>query len=308
MSEDQNKEYQEDGKTESPQENPGENISPPDIIEQNDTQIEKSEIENMEVHHHPHVEKKNFKEYFLEFLMIFLAVTMGFIAENIRENISENNIAKDMAENLYQEVYADSVVVQQKIAFREGKMQQLSYFVSYVKDSSLTNLSLRFSPSFFWSFIANSATYFQPKDGTINQLVNSGALRYFKSRQLQAQIAALSVAIAEVRKRNDVEINFNEFQAREFAIKYFDFDWLEQVSQHGKLNTLQLVKMFHDNLPQLPSKIKNAQQFNKEEAASLASYFLLLVRSTVSAQYRDYLTANHELLQTLRNEYNLKNE
>ncbi len=28
----------------------------------------------MEVHHHPHVEKKNFKEYFLEFLMIFLAV------------------------------------------------------------------------------------------------------------------------------------------------------------------------------------------------------------------------------------------
>jgi len=25
----------------------------------------------MEVHHHPHVEKKNFKEYFLEFIMIF---------------------------------------------------------------------------------------------------------------------------------------------------------------------------------------------------------------------------------------------
>jgi len=32
----------------------------------------------MEVHHHPHVEKKKFKEYFLEFLMIFLAVTLGF--------------------------------------------------------------------------------------------------------------------------------------------------------------------------------------------------------------------------------------
>jgi hypothetical protein len=39
----------------------------------------------MEVHHHPHVEKKNFKEYFLEFLMIFLAVTMAFIGENMRE-------------------------------------------------------------------------------------------------------------------------------------------------------------------------------------------------------------------------------
>jgi len=38
----------------------------------------------MEVHH-PHVEKKRFKEYFLEFIMIFLAVTMGFFAETIRE-------------------------------------------------------------------------------------------------------------------------------------------------------------------------------------------------------------------------------
>jgi len=42
----------------------------------------------MEVHHHPHVEKKGFKEYFLEFLMIFLVVTLGFIAENIREEVS----------------------------------------------------------------------------------------------------------------------------------------------------------------------------------------------------------------------------
>jgi hypothetical protein len=30
----------------------------------------------MEVHHHPNLERKNFKEYFLEFLKIFLAVNM----------------------------------------------------------------------------------------------------------------------------------------------------------------------------------------------------------------------------------------
>lgn len=33
----------------------------------------------MEVHHHPHIEKENFKKYFLEFLIIFLAISMGFI-------------------------------------------------------------------------------------------------------------------------------------------------------------------------------------------------------------------------------------
>ena len=46
----------------------------------------------MEVHHHPHVEKKNFKEYFLEFLMIFLAVTIGFFAESLREHFTDNEI------------------------------------------------------------------------------------------------------------------------------------------------------------------------------------------------------------------------
>ena len=49
----------------------------------------------MEVHHHPHVEKKGFKEYILEGLMIFLAVSMGFIAENIREKIVDNEKEKE---------------------------------------------------------------------------------------------------------------------------------------------------------------------------------------------------------------------
>ena len=52
----------------------------------------------MEVHHHPTVDKKNFKEYFLEFLMIFLAVTMGFFAENIRKYFSERKTAKEYLE------------------------------------------------------------------------------------------------------------------------------------------------------------------------------------------------------------------
>jgi hypothetical protein len=51
----------------------------------------------MEVHHYPHVEKKNFKEYFFEFIMIFLAVrseklisaNMAFIGENMREQLCD---------------------------------------------------------------------------------------------------------------------------------------------------------------------------------------------------------------------------
>ncbi|HSZ85270.1 MAG TPA: hypothetical protein VK787_04530 [Puia sp.] len=65
----------------------------------------------MEVHHHPHVEKKNFKEYFLEFLMIFLAVTMSFFAENVREHISEHNRAKENAISLVQDLLHDTAAI-----------------------------------------------------------------------------------------------------------------------------------------------------------------------------------------------------
>src|SRR6266542_55461 len=78
-----------------------ENISQEQNIEstQHQTQNSQLQTENMEVHHHPHVEKKNFKEYLPEGLMIFLEVTMGFVAENIRENISETKSAHEYLES-----------------------------------------------------------------------------------------------------------------------------------------------------------------------------------------------------------------
>jgi hypothetical protein len=66
MSEEENIEQSpEDGKTESKQEVNGE----PSIVNeeiQSEISNQKSEIKNMEVHHHPNLEKKNFKEYFPE--------------------------------------------------------------------------------------------------------------------------------------------------------------------------------------------------------------------------------------------------
>src|SRR5205809_7654100 len=62
----------------------------------------------MEVHHHPHVEKKSFKEYFFEFLMIFLAVTMGFFAEGIRESLSDHSKEKEYILSLVQDLRDDT--------------------------------------------------------------------------------------------------------------------------------------------------------------------------------------------------------
>src|SRR6202007_3348502 len=114
-------------------------------------------------------------------LMIFLAVTMGFFAETMRENITERSRATELAKSLYQEVYSDSVDMQYRLSLRKAKEDQIYYFRRYVKDSSLVNLSPRFYPSFFWTFGVVSVIQFNPNDGILNQLRNSGSLRYFKS-------------------------------------------------------------------------------------------------------------------------------
>src|ERR1700729_964926 len=78
----------------------------------------------MEVHHHPHVEKKNFKEYFLEFLMIFLAVTMGFFAENIREYFSNNERVAQLSRQMVQELKNDTATLDYLIDFEAGQRKK----------------------------------------------------------------------------------------------------------------------------------------------------------------------------------------
>src|ERR1022692_987721 len=101
----------------------------------------------MEVHH-PHVEKKNFKEYILEGLMIFLAVTMGFFAESLREHITDNNREQQFAKALYTELFADSVTVSQVRTIDLKKEKYLDYLYAYFKDSTLTLLPRQFYPAY----------------------------------------------------------------------------------------------------------------------------------------------------------------
>lgn len=78
-----------------------------------------TQTEQMEVHHHPEVEKKGLKEYLLEGLMIFIAVMMGFIAENIREDITNKEHARQLTSQLIHDLKADTVQLDKAINFQE---------------------------------------------------------------------------------------------------------------------------------------------------------------------------------------------
>lgn len=258
----------------------------------------------MEVHHHSHTSRKNWTHYFWEFLMLFLAVFCGFLAENYREHYVEHQRAMQLANNLYKEILADSIALQEKISIRLIKEKECAYFIDYVKDSNLTDLSNRFYPAFTWAFIQSAQLLFEPNDGILNQLRNSGELRYFKNSELQARVGRLSVAIANVRSRNDKEYSYIEFYLRPFTIKHYDFGWYERLTKTGSMTLLEALSTKEER--PAPGKIINADKFSKQEAENIASYYLLMLRGTRQTQYIPYAKANYQLLEILRKEYHLK--
>lgn len=154
----------------------------------------------MEVHHHPHVEKKNFKEYFFEFVMIFLAVTLGFIAENIREHITETKSAhqylqsfrNDLLQNqirlkIYDSLYTNELPVYDSI---------VSIFYEKTENKNLAILSrLLLDGQKNIVITINTPTY--------QQLISSGSMRYLEN-------ANLKDSIANYEDRINALINYND--------------------------------------------------------------------------------------------------
>ena len=95
----------------------------------------------MEVHHHPHVEKKSFKEYVLEGLMIFLAVTMGFIAEGIRENMIRHEKEVHLMEILLQDLKEDTTRLNASITATQAKVVALDTLARLCFDATERILS-----------------------------------------------------------------------------------------------------------------------------------------------------------------------
>src|SRR5215813_8433206 len=94
----------------------------------------------MEVHHHPKVEKKSFKEYFLEGLMIFLAVTIGFFAENFREYIKDSHEIKSDMQSMIGDLQTDVAMYDFDLAENQLSDRRIDTLISLLK-FNLTNTS-----------------------------------------------------------------------------------------------------------------------------------------------------------------------
>ena len=135
----------------------------------------------MEVHHHPHVEKKNFKEYLLEGLMIFLAVTMGFIAENIREYLGDKTREKEYIENIKKDLVRDTVNLNVWTAALYKRSESFDSLITLLQQPGPTDKG---QDLYYFARVATRSGRFETNLNSFNEMKNSGSTRLIKSREV----------------------------------------------------------------------------------------------------------------------------
>ncbi|HEY2583498.1 MAG TPA: hypothetical protein VGI43_16925 [Mucilaginibacter sp.] len=249
----------------------------------------KSQIEKMEVHHHPEIEKKGFKEYILEGLMIFLAVMMGFIAENIREGISEHKRASEFARSYFEDVKKDTAALyaaqrfsNHKIAALDSALVMLHYPAAKQND---TLLYRRLSTT-------SNTMPFEPSAGTYEQIKSSGSLRYF-DQKLVNLMNGYDVQVKKTVKREDIDLKFILEQVMPFGIKSFNTEVVYDVY--------------------FSPKISHELYFSDKSQATirqLINYTVIvkIERMRAQAEYKKQLKLAGDVLTELKKEYNLEDE
>jgi hypothetical protein len=141
----------------------------------------------MEVHHHPEVGKKNFKEYLLEGLMIFLAVTMGFFAESLRENINANDKEKEYIVSFENNLEKDKAGLNDIILENKKKIEGLDSLLA-LANKNMADPASRKMVYMYASAISNTSVFIS-NDATMTQLKNSGGLQFIKHGNIADSIS-----------------------------------------------------------------------------------------------------------------------
>ena len=288
-----------DNPTDTQSENPSDDTTP---TKDTETITQNQETENMEVHHHAHHEgKKNWKSYIWEFLMLFLAVFCGFLAEYQLEHKIEKDRAAELAKSFYEELKVDSAAVKSTIRFSDRKDSALQYLKHYFRDSSLTDFSKEFGYNYGIGLLVNRPAIFEPRGAILELLINSGSLRYFKSKELQKMTIDLSIAIKEIKARNE---RINRFMAENidpFLMKHLDEEWYNNVQLQFKGDFRSYLK----SNKVIPFHFYNLEKFDKIEDINRLSLFSAISRQNAAFYYVRYDSLNTTLVRELKKEYRL---
>src|SRR5579862_2828789 len=177
----------------------------------------------MEVHHHPHVEKKSFKEYFLEFLMIFLAVTMGFFAESLREHLVNINKEKEYIVSLKEDLLTDTstlTMVVPRAQLQYEKLDSLSILLKLAAGGNPYNIHRLYYLNFNYSF---GLILFDQNERTISQIKSTGAFNLIENKECKDNITAYNNFYEGAIKNETVDVANWMNDCNRMSQKIFDY-------------------------------------------------------------------------------------
>ncbi|HEY2725791.1 MAG TPA: hypothetical protein VGI61_01350 [Parafilimonas sp.] len=185
----------------------------------------------MEVHHHPHVEKKNFKEYFLEFLMIFLAVTLGFIAENIREHSADRSKEKEFMASIVRDLKSDTATYAAYAKNNDDIYAMVDSLVPLMKNPGMdAHLNKIY---FLARMITIKLRLHFPNKSTYEQMKSSGQLRLIENREAADSIGAYYNSLEIINSFNDVILS-HDYDYMRIMGKVFDAGTLLSILKEKK--------------------------------------------------------------------------
>jgi hypothetical protein len=260
----------------------------------------------MEVHHHPHVEKKNFKEYFLEFLMIFLAVTMGFFAESLREHVNDNSKEHKYISALKKDLIEDTLNIQTWIQAFNSRINEYDTVINMLRHPENITDGAKL---YYMSRITTRGTVFEDNNNTMIQLNISGNFRLISNKAVAEKIVAYQNDIDNYKNVN----GYDAYEARalyEPQSKLFDAfifnDMSKPITDSSVSSSNTLLGGFR-NVFMKPSGNPQLLTTNKEKINDFV-YYLHQRRSTFAAEililYKQKQDAK-ALVGLLNKQYNL---
>jgi ribosomal protein L17 len=189
----------------------------------------------MEVHHHPHIEKKSFKEYILEGIMIFVAVTMGFFAENIREYLVEQKQEKEYMKSMSEDIVKDTAML---TVTHQRALKVYSYIdtiLTILKNDQLNEKDILTLYRVNLNCLNNFAPSFT--DRTTAELKNSGGIRVIRKKIMTDGIVDYWNQLETIKSINET-IEEYKFKTRELSYSIFNARYYAANSNGGYVTDL----------------------------------------------------------------------
>ncbi len=251
----------------------------------------------MEVHHHPHVEKKRFKEYFLEFLMIFLAVTMGFIAENIRETFNDKRNIHQLAISLMNDLKMDTTQLTVLMQYNNLKIKQLGSLHAVLQQpkDKINYLDLQ-------RLVVGATLVFNfvPSAGTISEIKSTGILRLFSATKILKLINSYESLISSTKYIENWEIDYSRKYIEEgFMSKHFTPENIFMYADSASFKSHDFIPV-NDQLRNITQE--DLVQFNVDLA--LYKIDALFLNSFYAKDYQMAV----DFMKDIQDEFRLRNE